>query len=580
LLGPGLLASSLAALLPVTDALAQAVSFSPATDYVVGTHPASVAIADLNGDGRPDLATANVFSDNVSILLGTGAGVFGAATNFAVGPNPTSVAIADLNSDDQPDLAVANRNCGCVSILLGTGTGAFGAVANFNAGPARLFDVAIADLNGDGHPDLAVTNDGIVNTVSILLGNGTGAFGPPTNIAGDLSYSVAIADLNGDGNPDLALANAPSNAVSILLNTTPPASTTPSFSAATNFAVGTGPLSVEIADLNGDGKPDLAVGNNLSDDVSILLNTTPPASTAPSFSAANFHAGVLPASLAIGDLNADSKPDLAVVTQNNAVSILLGTGGGAFGPATDFAVGTHPLSVAIGDLNADGRPDLAVTNRAANTVSVLLNTTPFMDCDVDGVPDINEGTTVKNFCVLCTSVPCSNGTTWPLEVQWGAGIYPNANCPGVPITPSDANDMANGLVSCINDTTCPTIHATVTNPGPFVTCFRLVGPMVSAAANANVCVGNPICCAALFDPSGCQFNPELFQVSMGRDCNGNRVDDAIDILEGTSLDADGNGMPDECDVIPTVSAWGLVVLALLLLTGAKIYFARRQTATA
>lgn len=365
--GLKLLTISLAVLFPATVTFAQAVSFSNATDSLTqGAHATSVAIADLNRDGKPDLAVANRFSDNVSILLGTGTGGFGAASTLPVGttPSPLSLAVADLNGDGKPDLAVPSLQGGSVAILLGTGAGGFGAAAYFPAG-IRPSSVAIGDLNADGKPDLA-TSHFFNDDISILLGTGSGAFGPAKGFTvGGRSFSVAIGDIDRDGKPDLAVANIDLDTVSILLGTGGG-----DFGSVTNFAVGTDPIFLAIADLNGDGEPDLAVANDGSKNVSILLGTGSGAFGA----ATNFPAGLIPASLAIGDLNGDGKPDLAVVTQNNAVSILLGTGTGTFGAAKDFAVGTHPYFVAIGDLNRDGKPDLAVTNRAANTVSILLNT--------------------------------------------------------------------------------------------------------------------------------------------------------------------------------------------------------------
>src|SRR5206468_4236096 len=92
----------------------------------VGTSPRSVAIGDLNGDGRPDLAVANSGSNNVSALLGNGDGTFlQTAFNYAVGPGPVSLAIGDLNGDGRPDLAVANGGSYTVSVLLNTGLSAF-----------------------------------------------------------------------------------------------------------------------------------------------------------------------------------------------------------------------------------------------------------------------------------------------------------------------------------------------------------------------------------------------------------------------------------------------------------------------
>jgi VCBS repeat protein/FG-GAP repeat protein len=341
------------------------VSFAPATNFGVGPNPYSVAIGDLNRDGKLDLAVANGTS-TVTVLLGTGTGAFGGATAFAVGHTPTSVAIGDLNGDGIPDLAAANSSSNTVSVLLGTGTGAFGANMDF-AAEITPYSVAIGDLNRDGIPDLAVANYGSA-TVSVLVGTGGGAFGPATNFAvGTNPSAVAIGDLNRDGIPDLAVANNASNTVSVLLGTG-----TGAFGVATNFAVGVTPVAVAIGDLNGDLTPDLVTGN-FSHTVSVLLGST---ITPGTFGAAtNVAEGTdtNPSSVAIGDLNRDGTPDLAVANGGNAtVSVLVGTGGGAFGPATNFAVGTNPSSVAIGDLNNDGKLDLAVVNRNGPSVSILL----------------------------------------------------------------------------------------------------------------------------------------------------------------------------------------------------------------
>ncbi len=360
-------------------------SFGKAKNYAVGAEPASVAIGDLNGDGKRDLAVANSGSvrDRVSVLLGNGAGSFGKQRNFAVGVGPTSVAIGDFNVDGNPDLAVtnsgsSNSGSGNVSVLLGNGAGSFGAATNFAVG--RYPDsVAIGDLNGDGKPDLAVANSGS-NNVSVLLGNGDGTFGAARYFSlGTGPTSVAIGDLNGDGNPDLAVTR-PTYVVSVLLG-----NGDATFGAAMDFAVGLGPTSVAIGDLNGDGKPDLAVANSGSlnqqpSTVSILLGNG-----AGNFRAArNFAAGFHPYSVAIGDLNRDGKPDLAVgnATAGSGfghVSILIGIGGGTFAAPKHLRVGSglsQPLSVAIGNLNAGSYPDLAVAKHGSNNVSVLLNGGP------------------------------------------------------------------------------------------------------------------------------------------------------------------------------------------------------------
>jgi hypothetical protein len=274
-----------------------------------------VAIGDLNGDGKPDLAVANAGSNTVSVLLGNGDGTFGAKTDYTTGSFPASVAIGDLNGDGKPDLAVASFYSNAVSVLLGNGDGTFGARRDYSTG-VEPFSVRIGDLNGDGKPDLAVANSNS-STVSVLLGSGDGTFGAKSDYAtGSGPFSVAIGDLNGDGKLDLATANI-SYTVSVLLG-----NGDGSFGANTDYATGFYPYSVAIGDLNGDGKPDLATANSKS----------------------------------------------------NTVSVLLGNGDGTFGAKSDYGTGSGPNYVAIGDLNGDGKPDLAVANLSSNTVSVLLNT--------------------------------------------------------------------------------------------------------------------------------------------------------------------------------------------------------------
>ena len=347
-------------------------TFGPKTDFGAGRGASWVAIADLNGDGRPDLAVANLYSNTASVLLGNGDGTFGPKTDFAAGSGPSSVAIADLNGDGRPDLAVANVNSRTVSALLGNGDGTFGPRTDFGTG-CGPWSVAIADLNADGRPDLATAN--ACSAVSVLLGNGDGTFAPKTDFASEVSSSMAIADLNADGRPDLATANY--NPPSGGLNPTPPSHTVSvmlgngdgTFGVKTEFGTGTGPQGVAVGDLDADGRPDLATANAGASTVSVLLGNGDGTFGANS----DFGTGSDPQSLAIADLNGDGRPDLATANYySNTASVLLGNGDGTFGAKTDFAAGSGPSSVAITDLNADGRPDLAVANRLSNTVSVLL----------------------------------------------------------------------------------------------------------------------------------------------------------------------------------------------------------------
>src|SRR2546426_877598 len=187
--------------------------------------------------------------------------------------------------------------------------------------------------------------------------------------------------MNGDGKLDLAVANQNSNTVSVLLNTTAPGAATPSFAAKQDFATRSIPQYVTSRDLKYDCKLDLGVENQNSSTVSVLINTSILGSPTSNFTAKqDFATGAFPLSVTVGDLNGDGKLDLAVANSNpDTVSVLLnttapGAATPSFAAKQDFATGTTPRSVTVGDLNADGKLDLAVTNHDYNTVSVLLNT--------------------------------------------------------------------------------------------------------------------------------------------------------------------------------------------------------------
>jgi hypothetical protein len=387
------------------------VDFSQRTDIPIAGSPAGppawVAVGDLNGDGHLDLAVADPIpgSGAVSVLLGDGTGSFGPQTDFSISDGadgsagPYFVSIGDLNGDGHLDLAVACTYANVVSVLLGDGTGSFGPHTDFQTGGSPS-SVAIGDLNGDGHLDLAVTDS---DAVSVLLGDGTGSFGPYTLFSTGGAFVMSIGDLNGDGHLDLAGADPDSDAVSVLLG-----DGTGSFGPPSEFATGSVAYLVAIGDLNGDGHLDLVAADYGSGAVSVLLGDG-----TGSFGAHTDFATVgSPVWLAVGDLNGDGLLDVAVTYGNSwpdelAGSVLLGDGTGSFGAHIEFTAGYYASSVAIGDLNGDGRPDLAVVAQDSYAVSVLLNAPAVPKAP--GPPTVRTVTAGNQTATISWNPPVSDG---------------------------------------------------------------------------------------------------------------------------------------------------------------------------
>src|ERR1022692_4299000 len=190
------------------------ISFLPAVAYDSGgSYPEFLAVADMNGDGRPDVVVVNYYSYSVDVLLGNGNGTFQPAVAYRAGGTPSSVALADVNGDGKPDIVVGNN--GNVGVLLGNGNGTFQPVVTHpSGGEGQWFQtpVAIADVNGDGKPDIVLANSGAVSgpsNVGVLLGNGDGTFQPVVTYGsgGFTPDSVAVADVSGDGRLDILVAN-------------------------------------------------------------------------------------------------------------------------------------------------------------------------------------------------------------------------------------------------------------------------------------------------------------------------------------------------------------------------------------
>ena len=375
---------------------------------------ATASLADVNVDGKPDLIIANGGDTDVGVLLDNGDGSFQPQKTFAAGTNPYSVAVADINGDGRPDIVIANQGSNTASVLLGdvpptvlsinrsnppgpitsdstatfavtfsepvTGVDAtdFSLALNGTTvsnpvvvgGSGAIYTVTISGILGNGTLGLNLVDDGSIQDAAgnPLQPGGSAAFQALQTFAvGSTPMAVVAADMNGDGRPDLVVANF-DGTLSVLLS-----NGNGTFQAQQTFATRRYSRSLAAADVNGDGKVDLVLGDmSFPWAVSVLLgNGNGTFKALRTVAVGSVSSPAYP--VAVSDVNGDGKPDiLAVSNSSNIVSVLLGQLGGSFAPRRTFAAGPGPSSVAVCDVNADGKPDLVIANRSSNTVSVLI----------------------------------------------------------------------------------------------------------------------------------------------------------------------------------------------------------------
>ena len=359
----------------------------------------SVALGDLNGDGKLDVVAAHGADSEdppelrrlrlVSVLLGRGDGRLGPSHEYEIGKagdqdGAWSIAIGDLTGDGKPDVVTGNLGSKSVSVLVNSGRGTLALPVNYSLG-REPWDVAIADLNGDGKLDIATGNP---NTVSILLNKGDGTCGDVHEYpAGRGSWAFAVGDLNGDGRSDIATANNSRSTTSVLVNRGDG-----SFESPVDYGTGPGPSTVTIGDVNGDGRADLVTANGSTDPngeldwldtVSVLLGkgdgTLRPARDYRVRDRYSYQREFV--TVRIGDVNGDRKPDLVTADLGDdwSMTVLVNGGKGTFRRHFDYGlndytsqdVGPGSEAVALGDLNADRRLD--VVEARFDEVSVFVN---------------------------------------------------------------------------------------------------------------------------------------------------------------------------------------------------------------
>jgi hypothetical protein len=371
--------ASLAGVLMAAAVLADSAGFVPASGSPFSDPGAtgSLALGDLNGDGNVDAVVSDPTASKLAILLGNGKGGLVPAPSVATGgTKPAGGALADLDGDGKLDAAVANEGSNNVSVLLGDGAGGFSAApkSRLATGGVRPVSVLTGDFNGDAKLDVAVVNTSSAD-VSVLLGDGKGGLtlvGQPVATGGDHPRPAVKGDFNGDGKLDVAVANGSGN-VSVLVG-----DGTGKLRGGGTSPFGLSPRALGAGDFNGDGRLDVAVANTTGA-VTILVGDGRGA-LHPLPSAPVIPVGSAPASLAVADVDNDGKLDIAVANAGSGdLSVLLGNGAGGFIPAPGTPVstgGSSPSSIGLGDLNGDRRIDLAAVNASSANLSVLLNWVP------------------------------------------------------------------------------------------------------------------------------------------------------------------------------------------------------------
>lgn len=377
------------------------INFSPKVDFTAEANPWGVSIADLDGDGKPDLVAANAADGSVSVFRNISApgpitsGSFAAPVNFAVGSLPTYVVTADLDGDGRAEIIVANRADNTVSVLRNTAgigsinAGSFAAKIDYAVGSAPE-GIAVTDFDRDGQPDIAVANSG-AGTLSVLknqttLGDiNTGSFLTAIDFTtGSAPKQLFARDLDGDGRPDIAVTNSGANSISVFRNTaTAGVINSGTFAAGVTFTTGAQPTGITGGDMDGDGKTELIVTNSSANAISVFYNTAVSGFiTSGSFAAkVDFVTGNQPKAVTMSDFDGDGKADICVA--NNAAGYLsffrnATTTTGAITSASlntrvDFATGAGPMMIAAGDLDGDSKPDIVVANNNTSTISVIQN---------------------------------------------------------------------------------------------------------------------------------------------------------------------------------------------------------------
>jgi VCBS repeat protein/thrombospondin type 3 repeat protein len=330
----------------------------------LGFPSSSIAMADFNRDGRPDVVVTNRDGSDLAVLLGDGEGSFTVPQRYPAGSGPIAAGVGDFNRDGRVDIVVAAVNSSTqaweISILPGVGDGTFSpriiVAAGSGDSPAAIL---VADANADGSDDLIVANAG-THDVSFFKGHGDLTFFSPVRyVLPQAPQSIAAGRLDRNSTLDLVIGMAGDSGIAVLTGAGDGSFGTPAL-----LDAGQDPKWVALGDFNADGSIDIVSANTGSSDISVFLNDGSGAFGTP----APFAVGYVPSSVAVGDINGDRKLDVVI----DGISVLLGRGDGSFDPPTVVSTGEPGGPLVLGDLDGDGVLDLVVFG--LNRLAIHLGT--------------------------------------------------------------------------------------------------------------------------------------------------------------------------------------------------------------
>lgn len=520
-----------ALLVLMTVTLLAAIAYGPPAFVTTGQGPASLAVADFNGDGRLDFASANwnaAPGSELTVRFGDGAGAFPTGSSFAGPAVPRNIAAADMDNDSDVDLVLTTHlsfapgSANAVILLLNDGTGTFAAAA-----PAlksclpppqettcdQPSAVALADVNEDGDMDIVVAAaNAVISPLIVFLADGSGGFAAPAYPAMPAgtgsAYDVVVADFNGDNDADLGLAISvptnPSTGVAWMLG-----NGNGTFAAATVFTFPNtlngehGAIAITAGDIDHDGDIDTAtVAGNVLHGASVFLNNG--TGTAAGMTWTRFsmpQAPANPVDVVLADLDGDANVDILTVDQfgippwGDNLAARAGNGDGTFGAPVAISVGYvngleshwNPRGIAAVDLTCDGKADLIAGHEATFYASVMIANGPAGVCG-DTPPTITAPPDVT-----------VNASSCPVHIDDGAlGTATASDDGGPPTVVRSGVPAGNNFplgVTIVTYTATDGTGQTATDT-QMVTVIDNTPPSITAPANISVTAG-PSCVAAV-----------------------------------------------------------------------------------